>query len=345
MSVNRLKPFHDPRVSLRSAHLNGRTYGYIYGPRAANTPNRGTILLIHGFPDMAFGWRNQIPYLQSLGLDVIAPDCMGYGRTDSPEYTLRDYTYKRIADDMASLLAQLGLGSVVLGGHDWGGAIAWKLALLTPELYKAVMVICTPFTPPSPKYVPLQIRVDTVLPNFGYQLHFCSGEIEEACNSKQGIRQFLTNTYGGRTVKGEIAFSAQKGIDLEKQKMMDKPSRLLNQEEMDFYVQEYGRHGLRGPLNWYRTGELNYLDDMKAFFGDEKGSEKEIKVEQETFFLLAKKDMALLPWMAAKMGQRIPKLTRREVDAGHWCLWERAEECNEMIGEWLRTKVFKESKL
>jgi pimeloyl-ACP methyl ester carboxylesterase len=345
MTVDKIKPFFDPRVSLRSAHLNGRTYGYIFGPRSAGTPNRGAILLIHGFPDLAFGWRYQIPYLQSLGLDVIAPDCMGYGRTDSPEYTLRDYTYKRIANDMAELLRQLDYSQVILGGHDWGGAIAWKLVLLTPHLYKAVMVICTPYNPPVPRYDTLQERVDTVLPNFGYQLHFASGEIEELCNNKQGIRQFLINIYGGRTPNKEIAFSAEKGIDLEKQKLMHTPSRVISGEELDFYVQEYSRHGLRGPLNWYRTSELNYLDDMAQFFDKGKNKDRRVTVEQESFFLLALKDLALQPWMAEKMSQRIPRLTRREVNAGHWAMWEQPEEVNRHIGEWLKTKVFKEARL
>jgi pimeloyl-ACP methyl ester carboxylesterase len=345
MSVDKLKPFFDPRVSLRSAHLNGKTYGYIFGPRTAGTPNRGTILLIHGFPDLSFGWRYQIPYLQSLGLDVIAPDCMGYGRTDSPPYTLGDYTYARIASDMATLLQQLNLTSVILGGHDWGGAIAWHLALLTPSLYKAVMVICTPYHPPSPTYASLQHRVDTVLPQFGYQLHFCSGEIEAAANSRQGIKQFLMNLYGARTPSGEAAFSAEKGVNLALQSQITTPSRIISADEIEFYAQEYSRHGLRGPLNWYRTGELNHLDNLRFFFDGGKDLGKKIGIEQEALFVLATKDVALQPWMAKKMGNSIPRLTRREVEAGHWCLWEKPEEVNGFIGEWLRSKVFNEAKL
>ena len=56
--------------------------------------------------------------------------------------------------------------------------------------------------------------------------------------------------------------------------------------------------------------------------------------------MLATKDQALKPWMAAKMGERVKKLTRREVDAGHWCLWEKPKEINEMIKEWLDAKVW-----
>jgi pimeloyl-ACP methyl ester carboxylesterase len=60
----------------------------------------------------------------------------------------------------------------------------------------------------------------------------------------------------------------------------------------------------------------------------------------EVLFVLAKKDQALKAFMAQKMEERIPNLTRREVDAGHWALWERPEDCNKIIGEWLESKVF-----
>lgn len=340
---DKLQPFHDPRVQLRSAHLNGKTYGYIYSPRSSTAPNRGTIVLIHGFPDMSFGWRYQIPFLSSLGLDVIAPDCMGYGRTDAPPYTLADYTFKRIAADIGTLCTQLNLTSIILGGHDWGGAIVYRLAQYHPVLVKALFVVCTPYNPPKPNYMPLPTQVATILPNFGYQLHFASGEIERECASPVGIRQFLMNTFGARTPNGDFAFSAEKGIDLDKQKTITTPSRILSERELDFYVQEYSRHGLRGPLNWYRTQELNYTDDLAFFFDNGKDMKKEVYVEQECLFVLATKDQALKPWMANKMGERVKKLTRRDVQAGHWCLWEKPEELNAAIKGWLEDKVWGEA--
>ena len=66
---------------------------------------------------MAFGWRYQIPFLASLGLRVVAPDMMGYSGTDAPD-SLTFYTYKRAADDLAALAKELGLSSIILGGHD-----------------------------------------------------------------------------------------------------------------------------------------------------------------------------------------------------------------------------------
>ena len=344
MAPNPIQPFHDPRVSLRSAHVNGYTYGYIYAPRSTSAANRGTIVLVHGFPDISFGWRYQIPYLTSLGLDVIAPDCMGYGRTDAPPDTLADYTYRRISDDVAGLCKQLGLSEVILGGHDWGGAIVYRIAMYYPQLIKALFVLCTPYNQPNPVYTPLKVQVNTKLPNFGYQLHFASGELETACgNHPTGIRQFLMNMYGARTPKGEFAFSSENGVDLPRQRQLQKPSRLISEKELDYYVQEFSRHGLHGPLNWYRTQERNFTDEYEMFFKNGKDTSKRVGVEQECLFVLALKDQALRPWMAEKMKDRIPRLTRKDANAGHWVHWERSNEVNEMIGEWLKNKVFSES--
>ncbi|KAH0843889.1 epoxide hydrolase [Fonsecaea pedrosoi] len=342
--VDKIKVKNDPRVSFRSAFLNGRTYGYLFSPASGSVPKRGTVFLIHGFPDISMGWRYQIPFFTKLGLDVVAPDSMGYGRTDAPKWTLQDYSFKRAADDLAELCRQMGLSKIILGGHDWGGSIVYRVAQYCPDLIAAVFSICTPYSPPNASYEPLGILVQKRLPNFGYQEHFVSGEIEEAVRSKDEIRQFLVNMYGGRTVDTrEVAFDAHKGLDLARQRRMG-ATRLLTPDELDYYVDEYARHGVHGPLNWYRTREVNYMNEWRDFYDngrkDPRQADRDTQLRQEVLFVLSTKDQALKPFMAAKMGERIPRLTRRDVDAGHWALWEKPEDCNRLIGEWLEAKVF-----
>jgi len=345
MSIDKLKPFHDPRISLKSAILNGYTYGYLHALPSSGAPPRATVVLIHGFPDISFGWRYQIPFLAGLGLEVIAPDCLGYGRSDSPPTcSIKDYTYKHIATDIAALCSQLGIQSIILGGHDWGGAIVYRVSQYQPKLVKAVFSICTPYELPRPAFLPLAQLVAKQVPNFTYQLHFASGELEAAIKSPTEIRQFLHALYGARTVtadgsRGQSAFDANGRVGLDLLPKMGK-TKLLSDEEMDYYVHEYSRHGINGPLNWYRTREANFLDDLDFFFDgpktDAKKYEKKvIKVEQPTLFVFATRDTALQEWMSKNMEDRIPRLTRRTVQAGHWALWERPKECNEIIGEWI----------
>ena len=345
MPPDKIQPFDDPRVSYRSAHLNGLTYGYLYSAPPPSTPARGTILLIHGFPDLSFGWRYQIPYLNSLGLTCIAPDCVGYGRTDAPPYSLRDYTFRRLADDMAELCRQLDLSSVILGGHDWGGACAWRMTQYHPSLCAATFVICVPFFTPGTEYETLASVVKTKLPKFGYQLNFASGTLEDHVRSPDEIRRFLHNMYGARTADGRVAFSPEKGVDLDAQRVTGK-NKLLSDDEMDYYVREYSRHGVHGPLNWYRTGEPNYDDELEFFFDAHKKPKRDLGIKnKEVLFVLAANDTVLRPSMAAAMPQRIERLTRREVKAGHWAMWQKPDEINSLIGRWLKEKVWRDSKL
>lgn len=336
MPTDKINVWGDSRVQLRSAHLRGRTYGYLYAPV---TNAKGTVVLIHGFPDISMGWRYQIPLFLSMGYTVIAPDCMGYGRTDAP-IPIAEYSYKRVADDLSELAAQLGLSSFILGGHDWGGAIVYRVAQYYPRLVSHVFSVCTPFFPPSPKFEPLHMLVNMRLPNFRYQEHFASGRIEERLQSKDEIKSFLNGLFGARTKDGKTAFQAEGGVDLDllcSGRLMKTP--LLSEEELEYYAVEYHRHGLRGPLNWYRNREVNWQDEWNGWFEDGKKLGDGPRIEQETLFVLATNDKALQPFMAAKMGERISKLTRREVAGGHWVLWQKNEECNKILKEWMEEKV------
>lgn len=74
----------NPEFEYQTATLNGVKYNYIQAEPASGQAV-GTIFLIHGWPELAVSWRNQIPFLTSKGLRVIVPDMIGYGGTDAPE--------------------------------------------------------------------------------------------------------------------------------------------------------------------------------------------------------------------------------------------------------------------
>jgi pimeloyl-ACP methyl ester carboxylesterase len=159
--VDKITP-NDSRVQYKTANLNGVTYSYILAEPQGQPLS--TVFLVHGWPDLSLGWRYQVPLLVSLGLRVVVPDMMGYGGTDAPE-SPTFYTYKRASDDLAELAKQIGASSIILGGHDWGGAVVYRFALRYPKLVSAVFSVCTPFAPPRKEFVDA-----TVLPNFKYQV-------------------------------------------------------------------------------------------------------------------------------------------------------------------------------
>ena len=100
---------------------------------------------------------------------------------------------------------------------------------------------------------------------------------------------------------------------------------------MDYYVDEFTRHGIHGPLNWYRTREINFDDELEL---------QNRTIDIPVLFILASRDTALRPEMAVKMNEYIPQLTRQEVNASHWALWETPEEVNKFITQWMGEVVF-----
>ncbi|PGH15456.1 hypothetical protein AJ79_02433 [Helicocarpus griseus UAMH5409] len=329
--VDKISVTGDSRIRQCTAVLNGTTYGYLLSlPESGQY--KATVFLIHGFPDLSMGWRYQIPALTKMGLRVVAPDCLGYGRTDAPEFskeTAALYGFKQCADDMKELALQLGTSQIILGGHDWGGYAIYRIALHHPGFVTHLFSICTPYSPPSKHYLSTEDIV-TKVPYFGYQLQFISGELEKIIKSKQDIRQFLLSLYGGRTSSGEVGFDVFSGVLLDKFQQLQR-SKVLSEEELDYYVDEFARHGVHGPLNWYRTREQNYKDDLSLL-----GRPLDIPV----LFVLATQDQALRPALSRNMAKYVPNLTTAEVEAGHWALWQAPGECNEAIGKWIEGVVF-----
>ena len=77
------------------------------------------VVLCHGFPEIAYSWRHQLPALAAAGFRAIAPDQRGYGGTDRPE-AVSEYDIHRLTGDLAGLLDVLGVERAVFVGHDWG---------------------------------------------------------------------------------------------------------------------------------------------------------------------------------------------------------------------------------
>ncbi|KAL2864463.1 alpha/beta fold hydrolase [Aspergillus lucknowensis] len=331
MAVDKIKVSGDPRIEQRSAFVRGKTYGYLYS-QPASGKYKGTVVLLHGFPDLSIGWRYQIPLFVSKGYQVIAPDCIGYGRTDAPA-DLAAYSHKECADDIKELASQLGASKIILGGHDWGAYLAYRVALWHPELVEYLFTVCVPYNAPHKKYLSVEEMVEKITPHFAYQLHFISGEIEKVVHTKEEHKQFLIALYGGRTDQKEFAFDVNSGVDLEKMRRV-RPSWLLSEEvcfspfnlELEYYAWEFARHGLRGPLNWYRTRKINYDDELALPTGS-------IKVP--VLFIQALKDDALPPHLGKGMAKHLPQLTIKQVDTSHWALWEKPKEVNEILDKWV----------
>src|SRR5689334_6526392 len=102
------------------------------------------VVLCHGFPELAYSWRHQLPALAAAGFRAIAPDQRGYGRTSRPE-KVEDYDMPHLTGDLVGMLDALGLKKAVFVGHDWGGLVVWNVPLLHPDRVLGVIGVNTPF--------------------------------------------------------------------------------------------------------------------------------------------------------------------------------------------------------
>jgi epoxide hydrolase 4 len=97
-------------------------------------------VLLHGFPEFWYGWREQIGPLAVAGFRVVAPDMRGYKLSSTPD-GVHAYDTGRLTADIAGLIRERGAGSAMLAGHDWGGSVAWATAMACPEVVDRLAIL------------------------------------------------------------------------------------------------------------------------------------------------------------------------------------------------------------
>jgi pimeloyl-ACP methyl ester carboxylesterase len=184
---------------------------------AADGPPRPTVLLLHGFPELAYSWRRVLVPLAEAGFRVLAPDQRGYGRTTGwdgrYDGDLSSYHALNLVRDILGLVAALGLTEVAcVVGHDFGSPIAAWCALLRPDIFRSVVLMSAPFAgPPRLPFttghaVPqtdarTQPTLDEELaalphPRKHYTAYYASREADENMrHCPQGIHDFLRAYY------------------------------------------------------------------------------------------------------------------------------------------------------
>jgi pimeloyl-ACP methyl ester carboxylesterase len=180
-------------------------------------PNRPGVLLVHGFPELAYSWRHVMLPLAQAGYHVIAPDLRGYGRSGGTDVTFDDdlspfSTLNRVRD-LIALVASLGHRQVaMIAGHDFGSPTAGWCALTRPDIFRSVVMMSAPFggapaltlnganQPPRPPVTPppnldVQLAMQTP-PRKHYQTYYTTREANENMwHPPQGVHDFLRAYY------------------------------------------------------------------------------------------------------------------------------------------------------
>src|SRR5690242_8134730 len=110
---------------------------------------RPCVLLLHGFPELAYSWRKVMPALAAAGFHVVAPDQRGYGRTSgwdgSYDGDLASFRLLNLVRDTLTLVTALGQRAVDVVGHDFGAAVAAGCALIRPDVFRSMVLMSAPF--------------------------------------------------------------------------------------------------------------------------------------------------------------------------------------------------------
>ncbi|KAI9481602.1 MAG: Alpha/Beta hydrolase protein [Benjaminiella poitrasii] len=300
------------------AQVNGIRMHYIDENPTSNKP----LLLIHGWPDLWLGWREQIPFLTELGYRVIVPSLRGFGETDAPEDPA-EYGFGTVSKDLAALLDHLQIPTVTVIGHDWGGAVTWRFGQFYPDRVKALASFCTPYTTPAKQEVTLD-QIVQVLPNFKYQLYLVTPEAEKDINNN--VEKFFHRVFRTVNEMGSDSLIDSKTHSLAEGREDVTRSSKVPEKIMNYYVEWYKKRGARGGLNWYKQTHNNYVQckDLDPI------------IKKPSMMVIAELDKALPPSMAQKMPEYIPGIEMNFVaGSGHWILWEKPEECNQYLKNFL----------
>lgn len=261
------------------------------------------VLLLHGFPELAYSWRHQIASLAAAGYRAIAPDLRGYGDSDKP-HPIAAYAIQEIEADIVGLLDALGIERCAVAGHDWGAIITWHLALSRPDRFERIIGLNVPFQPRGDVKPTDRFRATTD-GRFNYILAFQPEGVAEG-----QMEQDLRGSLGG--MMRRIAAN----------------SEAIGDDDLDVYVEAFHKGGLRGPINYYRNIDANW-ESTPHFAGR--------KVEQPTLMIITDKDPILLPEMARGMERNVPNLRTVLIeDCGHWTQQERPDEVSRAMIAFLK---------
>jgi pimeloyl-ACP methyl ester carboxylesterase len=268
---------------------------------------RPCVLLLHGFPELAYSWRKVMLPIAAAGYHVVAPDQRGYGRTigwdGDYDGDVGSFRFFNLVRDALGLVSALGYRSVAaVVGHDFGSPVAAWCALIRPDVFGSVALMSAPFAGPPPitsnrSPVPDILAQLAALPRARkhYQWYYATREANaDMRDCPQGIHAFLRAYYHHKSADWRpnqpfplASWTAEELAKLPTYYIMDRakgmaetvaeemPSqreiatcRWLLEDELRVYSTEFHRTGFQGGLNWYRCAtSAHFTAELELFSG------------------------------------------------------------------------------
>ncbi|KAG0082442.1 hypothetical protein BGZ92_011737 [Podila epicladia] len=308
MTANQLTP---GSFNHKYATIGKYQYHYVEEGNPSGLP----VMLVHGFPDLWYGWRHQIRFLashrgpQEQGYRVIAVDLLGFGGTSKPQSAEGfgdahpDYSPKTVAGHLVALMDQLGIAKAVLVGHDWGCGITSRLGWHFPDKVIAQISIGNPQRPITKEFITLD-DLEKENHMFSYFKYFASAQAihDMDAGMEDYIGAVLSDSSGN------------------------------NEEDRKYYIENLRPEGFHGPLSYYRTFRMSHQEDLPLV-----GKRYTIP----TLVMVVIEDIILVPEYVRSVNlDYVDKLEYLDIETGgHFVLTENPDAVNQGITNYIE-KLF-----
>ena len=314
------------------------------------------VILVHGFPELAFSWRHQLPALAEAGYRAVAIEQRGYGRS-SKFWQPDAYRIDHLAADLVGVVKACGESQAVIVGHDWGAPVVWSAAWMHPESFRGVMGMSVPFAGRGLIGVPGNPFGEKPLEEYQRELagpgqdfyhtywSTLDGVIEEIESDLRGwVEGLMYSVSGEGMLAAGFDINAADPIELIRASALciphghqqrerftpAQPVPWMSEADLDVYVEALERSGMHGPLCFYK----NLPADQKVL---EAYADKPLAVP--AYFLGAEYDVAT--WWGAEALNRVDEVIsdfRGQTilpGCGHWMQQERPDETNRILIDFL----------
>jgi pimeloyl-ACP methyl ester carboxylesterase len=256
------------------------------------------IVLLHGFPEFWYGWRLQIEPLAAAGFHVVAPDMRGYNLSTRPK-AVKAYDTNQLTSDLGGLIQERGAEKALLVGHDWGGTVAWAMAMNHPEVVDRIAIL----NAAHPRKLSQGLHHPGQLRKSWYFFFFDLPDVPESvvhANHWHFFRHFVRDAKPAHTP-----------------------------EEIERYVEAWSQPGAAtGMINYYRSSVRTSPKKAEAALRP---------IKAPTLVIWGEKDRYLGAELAEPEPDDVPNLDRVErlPDASHWVHHDEAEQVNRLLTDFL----------
>jgi epoxide hydrolase 4 len=252
------------------------------------------VVLLHGFPEFWYAWRQQIEPLAAAGFRVVAPDMRGYNTSSRPE-EVHAYDTGPLTDDIRDLIHERGAESAMVAGHDWGGSVAWATAMNHPEVVDRLAIL----NAAHPRKLSEGLHHPGQLRRSWYFFFFDLPDLPETvvrADRWHFFRHFLRDA--------RPAFTP---------------------DQTDRYIEAWSQPGAAsGMINYYRSSVRTPPKQAEAAIRP---------IKAPTLVIWGERDRYLSPDLAEPHSDDVPNLDRVErlANASHWVHHDEAERVTQLL--------------